>query len=319
MPYGSHSRPDGLHERYLTPLNRIAKSLYDDQAYSVRAVPEPSLVEDATHRFIILNARGEKEGFVLVSNEAFPDSLKNVYAVQSAAVEALGPDLSTVIVMPIDTGYVEGNSYSICRYYPPLRNSGVPRLLARKFIAAQVCGWVIRVAERSTRLLADREICTSSEAPLRWLMSVDLLPEGIKDSISRGLTDLDNGSWKPSCVFSHNDLWAENVLVESYFGETLGSWGIGRPRIIDWGGSSVTGIPFFDLIRFMASMGYSAKQIRMRMDEVTRGTGGDYSAGRADLLAGLGRLGMNRGQFPLHRFASMVRDVIAIFERATNL
>lgn len=88
------------------------------------------------------------------------------------------------------------------------------------------------------------------------------------------------------------------------------------PQIIDWGSSSAEGIPFFDSIRYVKSARLPSGVLGTMIKQQLIATKCSASCGLFNLVVGLGRLGLNRDQFPEARFAQLAVDTVAAYKGA---
>ncbi|PIE23919.1 MAG: hypothetical protein CSA62_05875 [Planctomycetota bacterium] len=78
------------------------------------------------------------------------------------------------------------------------------------------------------------------------------------------------------------------------------------------------GYPFYDLIRIAESMNFSARALRREILKHTKVLGIDARDAEAHLLSSLGHIGLNRGGFPLERYAELSLRCFTRFQHALN-
>lgn len=282
----------------------------DKKNLNVKALNQQSLVKDATLKFVISDDLGNELAFVLMSNDDYPDAVRLAASAAQRACTIVGEALAELIVVPVFEGSVGKNSFALFPCLIPLRSGRIARVLARQKFAKNVCAWLEQVAFKTTAVIPGDRRQEAVIAPLEWINTCTLLADDIRNDAKAAIRALENNQWRPRCVFSHNDLWSGNVLIQPALRNSLAALGLGEPRIIDWLSSAEEGIPAFDLINYATSSGLSLKKTADYLNQIQNKTGSSYDSGYFDLLCGFGRLGMNRGEFPIERFSMLVQDMV---------
>ena len=107
---------------------------------------------------------------------------------------------------------------------------------------------------------------------------------------------------------AHNDLWAENVLIDRR-GLGRGMQG-GGLVIIDWPGASLRGFAIMDLIRLSRAFAVKGRRLRKEMAAHCGILGCELEDARSHLLAGLGNILTNREHFPIPLFLNMANGCL---------
>ncbi len=82
------------------------------------------------------------------------------------AIEALGPELSTVVLRPILHGDFAGRSYALTPWGRPLSNSRVLWVLQRFATAPRILGWLLSAAETTCQPVPLEAIPQAIRRPL---------------------------------------------------------------------------------------------------------------------------------------------------------
>jgi aminoglycoside phosphotransferase (APT) family kinase protein len=108
----------------------------------------------------------------------------------------------------------------------------------------------------------------------------------------------------------HGDLWLGNVMLDpSKMREFM---------IIDWGGSSVDGLPIFDLVKFAESAGLPPRVLNTELVAHAERLGCSLEQTRIYLVAALGYTWQNLNQFPPERFKVMAENSLRTIDEALN-
>lgn len=275
-------------------------------AYSLRQLNTVNQLPDATLKFFALDSRGRPTAFVHWSNEPFPNAALASCSSSAVARDTLGERLGKFVAMPIFQGEVLSRSFSV---HPILHSpsSKVGSKLAYLLASKAVGSWLRDVATRTVKPVSGQEVEALVLRPLEYIAGLQILPDQYKVLAGEGLAFLSDSSWSPQVVFSHNDFWIGNVMFSP-----AKRWP-GMPQIIDWGSSSAAGIPFFDSIRYVRSARLPSGILAAMLKQQLIATKCSPSCGLFNLLAGLGRLGLNRDQFPEERFAQLAVDTVEAY------
>lgn len=297
-----------------------AASLFDQVAtMQFRARRPAGLLEmdtanklpDATAKYIAVDSLGSPLAFVQWSSAQAPDSAAEAAAKAAGARNALGERLGRFVTLPVGSGVASNRSFSI---YPMLQAPGnrVTRRLVYSLASRVIFPWLCDVAAHTCCRIEGRKRDESVLAPLVFLSSFEPLPAHIREHALCGAAATERGIWKPTAVFSHNDLWTANVMFSS-----ATKWPrVREPRIIDWGACAACGIPYFDAIRYARTAALPNGVLSFVLHRLAVRAGTSLQHGMYDLLAGVGRLGLSLGEFPRDRFAALVTDTVATYNNA---
>jgi len=281
----------------------------------IRSFQEGHKQVDSSDKYHVGDRRGRLLAFLDVANASYPDSVAcQVQAAQSAAGRA-GAKLGAAILTPLKTGSVQGKSCSIYMNLTGLRPSRPARFVARLALAPRVLDWIVGIAAETGQSFGPAEIGKHVVAPLEWMAESDSFSKIQRTEAEGALSALARGNWIPRFVLSHNDLWPGNVMVQARIGRFAASFGLGSLKVIDWGSSSSVGIPSFDLIYYAETAGISDGLARAKLEKIWKSAGTDPRSCYYDLVAGLGRLGMNRNNFPLDNYLVTVEKCEDIYRR----
>jgi hypothetical protein len=223
----------------------------------------------------------------------------NLRNLQQAA-EALG-SLAHVILEPLQSGWVDGQSYAIF----PLCGTLNPSRLARAIQLTQLRDAVLHWLQEATQLTlanpTDSDIAGYFASPLEYLSAMPGMPAPIQKSAIRALRRLDAGSWVPRFCLMHGDLWTGNTLLAP------GSESWRQFVLIDWGDLMVRGFGIYDLIRFALCTRLDGAPLRRSVEAHCRVLGCGYEDARSYLAAyfayyAMKHYGENRGYFPIENF-----------------
>lgn len=278
-------------------------------ACGLRRLVTVNNLPDATLKFFTLDSCGRPTAFVHWSNELFPDAALASCSGSAVAKDILGGTLGKFVAMSILQGTVLSRSFVV---YPILRspNSRVGSKLAYLLASRVVSSWLCEIAKKTVRPVSDREMDTLVLRPLEYMANLKLLPVQYNALASTGLDRIRDSSWRPQVVFSHGDFWIGNVMFSP-----VGRWP-GVPQVIDWGSSSVVGIPFFDSIRYIKSARLPMCALSATLKQQLIAINCSPSNGWLNLMAGLGQLGLERDQFPEARFAQLAIDTLKTYKAA---
>lgn len=263
---------------------------------------------DVTYKSFVADTRGNPSAFLLFSN---PNGKMQVAQnVQKAltARNALGNKLNWVIDRPIITGFFHGISWALFHINYPLYDGRIKWILQRNLLAPAVLNWLTASLERSWKKLPEQKKITLFVEPVKAMVNDGDFSTDIRTCVSEALDSLASGLWNPSFCLSHNDLWKGNIMVPSPSGlknPDTGKFQFNGFRIIDWAGSSVEGIPFFDLIKFCQSFQVPRYYTRKAILTHCRILDCNLRDARFYLIAALALLGQNLDQFPRSAYINL--------------
>ncbi|MDP9045598.1 MAG: aminoglycoside phosphotransferase family protein [Pseudomonadota bacterium] len=259
---------------------------------------------DSSQIFIVQDPQGVARAVVQLSSPLAPDMVARGIARARDAAAAMGPLLAPSVLLPTSEGDIGGRTYSVMPYCLALSSARLQWHVERIRLRPVIFKWLRGITSTTKRPVGSAELATGYELALKRLLKFDLA-NPFNAYTRRALDRLTNASWSPMSVLMHGDLWKGNLLLR----QTPAS--LVRPRlserlaVIDWGAAKMQGYPFFDLVRVSESLRASPK--RLRAEALQHGTllGCDPVDSISYLLAAVGGLLGDHGEFPLDRLAGM--------------
>ncbi len=222
------------------------------------------------------------------------------------ARSVLGNKLNWVIDQPIITGLFEGISWALFHMNHPLSHGRIKWILQRNLLAPAILKWLAASLEKSCKPLPGQTISAVFNGPVRQMINDNDFSTDIRKCASDALDALESGLWHPQFCLSHNDLWKGNIMMPSRSINTeRGKFYFSRFRVIDWAGSTVEGIAFFDLMKFCQSFQVPRYYTRKAVLTHCRILDCSMKEARFYLIAALARLGQNLDQFPRSAYIHM--------------
>jgi len=278
-----------------------------EQGVRGRVVPAKlkQIVVDAPPKFYLRDESNRTTGFVLCSSPLAPDLIGRGAQRARAAREALGPELGEVVLTTTHVGSVDGLSYALLPYCDPISSNRIVRHFQRRRLGTRLLEWLASATKHTATQVCDADFKSS------WPRALERIA---REKFAREIApewscQLAEGSWRPKSVLAHNDLWIGNVLRAP----STARWPF---VMIDWLGSDVHGVPFFDLIRIAESLGITPETLKKQIDIHCDLLACDIPHAGVYLLAALGRVGLNLEQFPPARFTAMAESCWRTFTAA---
>jgi len=237
-----------------------------------------------------------------MSPAAFPSAIRQAVERNCTARDVLGPELGHVIPPPLAQWESQGISCALFRQFQPLSNWRLTRHLQMRRMTPKVLSWLRGVAQ------LDRGVSGKAERSLRAL--ADCPCEAIQEAALGAFNRVKSGAFIPRNRVMHGDLWSGNLLLDPSGERDF--------IVIDWGGSHVDGFPIFDLVRFVESARIPASPLRRELGAHAERLECDLADTRIYLLAALGLIWHNLGQFPAERFSAMATRNLQTLEAALN-
>lgn len=271
-------------------------------------------VADATSVIKIGDSAGSRKFVIILSSAEYPDAVNEAVQRAAAAAANMPQRLARRVLAPIYADRVGGRSYAVYPRYFPFSKNRIVRKLEKLAIEDAVYRWLGEIANATQTTIVDpREIERRFIAPLDYLANETILSDGVRSAAATFLKDAARSDFTPKLIVEHGDLWLGNILSRRR-SPLLG--GADDFVIIDWGASSPQGYPLYDLIRFFDSTSNDRRKLRRAILRYSVASG--IAVGDLELyaLAGLGRLGLNRNQFPLERYLSLAEKCAALAHEA---
>ncbi len=296
-PLGSGKLPPGAEDKlreFFGPGRRLGR---------VAELPLKRLVHDYCDKFIALDTDGEPVAFVVVSPRSHPDIVADAAARARAAQAALGERLGANVLAPFFVGAPDGRSYSIAAYCRPLSSRRVIGRWQRWRLAPKALRWVDEAAAATMRPVAEADLEALIVTPLRAIERDPKVDASIRAAASASLDDLHQGRWRPCTVMSHNDLWWGNFVRGDAARHPAAPF-----FVVDWGGATARGMPFYDTVRLSMSLDLTSRQRRAALQRHAAVLGGRASDAIGYVLAALGTFSLDRGEWREDQFLTGMRS-----------
>lgn len=292
--------------------DRLLKTLRDRRFCRADPLESPTIrnrVADNPSKSYVLDAIGQRNGVLILSNSVSPDLVARSVAKAREARQELGETLGSVILEPIRENVFEGCSYALWPLQRALSTSRIPRFVQKACIRRRVLHWLEAATTRTVRSdLAPERVRSLYVDPLTRILDDVRFSDGLRSASSHALSDLDSGALTPLTVLQHSDLWLGNVLLPLRRNtRSLNPHGF---FIIDWGGATLTGHPFLDLLRFSMSSRLSRVRLRSELAAHCRILACTSEHAVSYTVAALGVIGMNLEHFPEGRYRTMCERVL---------
>jgi len=266
--------------------------------------PTPG-VSDNPFKFCVHDSFGRVVGIAAYSQREAPRAAAIAAEKAKVAKSSLGVVLGSVILDPIALGEVEGLSYVVLPRKYPLSNSPLLWRLQRRSLRPRLLSWLRSVTRETISTPSEAEVCRDFLDPLKDVADDGSFEGSVRSEARLAVDRLLKGKWAPKHVLSHNDLWKDNILLDSG-----APWVklAGKFAIIDWGGSHIKGHAIYDLIRLSSSVCLSRRGLTHELQEHSLILGCSVSDTKCYLLASLGFLGRHLECFPRERYCAIVHS-----------
>ncbi len=271
-------------------------------------------VPDNPTKTYVMDSEGRRVGVLIISNSVNPRLVATSVAKTREAKQALGEKAGSVVLEPVEDGGFSGLSFALWPLRRDLSSSRIVRYIERRRVRPKVLRW-LETATRNTFCPDVGSELTQSlyTVPLKKMSENRRLSTGLRSAATRGLERLTAGRLAPVAVLQHSDLWLGNILLPLKGGARTRPDALGF-TVIDWPGATLTGHPFFDLLRFGESSRISSRWMRSEIELHCRIVGCEPTEAVYYLAAALGIIGMNLEHFPESRYLEMCQRV---FETAS--
>lgn len=259
---------------------------------------------DVTYKGIIHDFEGKPSAFLLCSNPMGKTLVQDNVEKARAARQVLPDTPAQAVDIPVAHGFDAGVSWAVYNLNQHLATGRLQWQIQKRRLTPVVAGWLTDVVGYTRSAIPAHEIESIFISPLALLKQDSACLREMTQDIDSAMARAEKGLWQPCTTLAHNDLWRGNIMLAP------GSIFLSRSlRIIDWAGSNIRGIPFFDLFKFLQSFTVPKKTARKLIQAHCDALKCSRSDARGYLLAALGELGQNLDQFPHHAYARLVREL----------
>jgi hypothetical protein len=280
------------------------------QIARVKYLPDYKTTADVTSKYAVLDAKQALRGFAIVSSPVGPHIVKRAVQSIEAARNALGPVTGQTVLEPLLQGYVEGCSFAVFTYRPPLSTTWMQAPWQILRARGNILQWLHDVVRLTRQAPAAADVQKAFVAPLANLAADEGFDAANRRHADRAIARLERGDWQPCHVLEHNDFWLGNILRADR--QITGGYGF---FVIDWGGSRLHGYAMCDLIRMAMSLRLTRRRLRRELVAHCRLLDCELEDAWGHLLAALGHLGQNLEHFPRSRYLAMAADCCRKLER----
>jgi hypothetical protein len=253
---------------------------------------------------------GIPAAFILCSNPLGKTLVKENVEKARTAKALLSAPHDRIIDLPFLSGDVQGVSWALYDLNIALSQSRGAWQAQKRLLTPVVGRWLTDVLETTGKPVSHRDLSSKIISPLEGLCREKAFSEEMTKAAADALKRIESGAWKPCTALAHNDLWRGNIMRPPRTPVFTRQF-----RVIDWAGSDVSGIPFFDLFKFLQSFtvprrdGQKLIQAHCNLLECSPMDVTSY------LLTALGVLGQNLNQFPHHAYVNLARGLYALHHK----
>jgi hypothetical protein len=259
---------------------------------------------DSGEKIVVSEAgSGAALGLLVISSPVNPGSAERTAENARKTREALGPEIGSVVLVPLAQGSIDGRSYVMWPWHHALSESRLLHLIRRVQLFPHVLRWLRDVARQTRQPIAAAAVESQYASPLRTMAGAELFPVAMREAAGRALGRLQTSAWRPYSTLEHNDFWTGNLLLpRDRQSAQLHARGF---IVIDWEGVRLAGYPVFDLVRFAVSARVPRLLLRLELHRLRRILGCQAQDLGGYVLAALGAMAQNLGYFPEHRFREL--------------
>ena len=263
----------------------------------VQPMRRPRLVSDHSDKFMVLNRNDQRAAVVSLSPRSQPRKECEAAARASAARAALGERLGAAVLSPWHVGLLGGCCFSVTAYAPPISDSRMKRWWQLRRVRGPLLQWLLEATAQTARQPTASETQDEFLIPLEAVSRHPGLAVEIRNAATTAIKALDRGEWRPMLALTHNDLWLGNIHLVPQ--RVAADWGF---AIIDWLGSRKAGSAIYDLVRLSMSLELSTQDTKQQIAAHSRALCCQPAQTHHYLLAALGQLVLNLGNWPEDRF-----------------
>lgn len=288
----------------------LAKQLgVETQEIIAKSLKTEELVSDTTQKILISTSKSKSpEAFVLISAKNTPNAIKSGYEKLCGLADKIGPSLACNLLLPLQVAESNGLTYSISAYHKPLSTKPLLKKVDIWRVRRHLIHWIIGVAKATKIPTTQQETEISFILPLLALSQADGLKSGYKKTALDAVNAIKNGSWQPSFVCAHNDLWWGNVLSSKQHKFVL----------IDWDGVMLQGYAFYDLVRAASSFGIKKSAFKRTLGQYSCVMQCNETQAKYYLISAFAFLYSDLGGWQFERFLILLNDCMEYFETNAN-
>ena len=267
-------------------------------------------VEDSVDVFVVRTRPRSDDSVLILSAARYPESV--IAAADRAAriADNLPPDLAETVLQPEYRGRHNGRSFAIYPCLGTLSRNRLVRFVQKRLLRGNVLDWTLEFAACSRRPVEEPEQLEERFlSPLAYLAEEAGASDALRHAASKAAQSLQEPGFVPVSVAQHGDFWQDNILLNH-------GWPSRRGRrfafsVIDWGASEPSGYPFIDFLRYGLSSTRNTAWITAGLRAQRERLNLPREAVLPHVCAGIGWLGMHRGQFPLPRYLGLAETLFA--------
>ena len=240
-----------------------------------------------------------------VADHRVPDMVERSVDKLCRIREVIGSAASSHLLTPIASGWRHGCSYVVYPYCRDLHRGRVRSAIERRLLAGPLLDWL---AELNQRTLA---FCTAEDRSSLFGLRLAALADDPRVSArwrhraAQAQRTLAAGTWAPSTVTMHGDLWGGNVMVSAPDGDYQSAWVRTRFKVIDWPGCLERGYAYFDLFRIAYSLGIGPRRLARENRRHAALLNDSPAHASHYLSAAYGQILMTLENFPIEEFNKM--------------
>ena len=262
---------------------------------------------DVTYKGLIRDMTGLPEAFILCANPVGKNLVRENVEKAKAARDLLPPPHNRIIDLPFLSGDVQGVSWAIYDLNIPLSQGRWTWQMQKRLLTPAVGTWITNMLETTKQPISHTDLSPMIIDPLESLCRENAFSNEMHKSAATALNRAETGAWKPFTCLAHNDLWRGNIMRPP--GTPVFTK---RFRVIDWAGSELHGIPFFDIFKFLQSFTVPREYGR----ELIQAHCNTLQCSPTDvtgyLLTALGVLGQNLNQFPHQAYVNLAKGLYTL-------
>jgi hypothetical protein len=257
------------------------------------------LVRDHAEKFVVRGRGGRACGVVVISPDEKPSACADAAVRARSSRQALGQRVGAAVLEPSLVGQHQGKTFTLTTYREPFSSAGPLRRLQHWRVGPRVLDWLTASVQASMTVASAAEIAAEFELPLRRLSAHAAVSGSARQRALDSLAALHSGAWRPKLVWAHYDFWVGNLLRDPASRDFPFA-------VIDWGTARTQGHAIFDLMRLAPTLAGCDRHARRALLQQCELLGCRPEHAQGYLLAALGYLAANLGEWPEDRFAASV-------------